>query len=196
MKKLSFILFSFFSLYARELDTNLLNKLQHEWNLLNEEQKQLAFKIFQRGKEDDIAETATAIAWKETQFNKYNINTQNKNKSWDCGLFNNNSKTVLSRIGLKHSFYNKKMICSKLTRDNEYSYQWMVKEIKHWKENNEWFETWGKYNSGNQKNVGYKYANNILHRIIIIRLNINKVVPISKQKIKEIFEKKINNKIL
>lgn len=161
--KLFFTLLLSASLNAEEL----FSKFENEWNLLQDYQKEAAQFIFNNAKKDNLQWTATAIAWQESQFGRWQVNV-NSGGSWDCGVFQNNTKSVARHNNINYNQYNKKEICTELITSFEYSYINFTKEIKYWNEvhNDNWNKIWSSYNGGWKGNQ--KYSNMIKERIKVL----------------------------
>lgn len=127
-----------------------------EFDSLKTYQIQTLKMIMNMAEKDNLSYTAGAIAWKETKLGRWQINI-NSDLSMDCGLFGNNTKSVLNREDIKLSSYNYKEICTDLILDVEYAYTQFKAEISLWKHIHEedWLKTWGSYNSGHNPNMEY-----------------------------------------
>lgn len=165
-KKLFYVICLIFSLNANA--ETLIQKYEKEWLDLSEEQKKIAHKIFNHAKNDNLSWSATAIAWQESQFGRWQINI-NKNNSWDCGIFQNNILSVLNHQDIPHNRYNKKEICTDLIIDFDYAYINFAKEIKFWERvhKGNWDKIWSSYNGGWKGNK--YYSKSISSRIFVLK---------------------------
>lgn len=150
--------------------TLTFKEAKNEWNKLSQWQKKQSLQIFNRAKVDNLSWTASAIAWEESTYGTYQININNN--SYDCGVFGNNTRSVAAHLDQKHSYYNKKAICTDLIRDEQYSYQWFIVEVELWKRVhkgkwNMWRKVWESYNGGH---IGNKdYGQRISMRIKVLK---------------------------
>lgn len=146
-----------------------------EWKSLSDEQKMLLHKTFIKAKDFDLGYTMTAIAWKESKAGKelvnWNLNSKGEVVSIDCGVFQNNSKTVISRLdgNQKHTKSNIAKVCRNLVLDYDFSLFHAVEEIKYWESlyPDQWKKIWASYNGGfnNSSKVTLAYADDISKRI-------------------------------
>jgi hypothetical protein len=175
-----FILFSLFfsgaiisagigaELDEQKLIDELISKYEKEWSQLSESQKASALMIYKHGARDDLGWTAAAIAWQESQFGRWQINV-NSIESWDCGMFQNNTKTVATRQDVPHSQFNRKEICTRLVTNFNFAYLNFAKEIEYWRgtHKDDWYKVWSSYNGGWKGN--HEYARMILSRIKVLK---------------------------
>ncbi len=167
MKKLLLVILLLTSAVAKEAT---YKSLLLDWKQSSIEQKETMYRVYMYSSNDDLSFSASAIAWEETSNGKYEIQlSDNSGGTWDCGLFGNNTKTVLDNMGLKHSSYNKKMICTDLVKDEFLSYKFMIKQIDYGKKlhGKNWRKIWGTYNGGTIPNKGY--GDRIALRIQVIK---------------------------
>jgi len=161
---------------ASKTDAELRRYYTKEWNSLFEYQIRDAYKIYNYAYKDDVSWTATAIAFMESKLGRWQVATNSharNNKvvidSYDCGVFHNNTSTVLKRESINNSTYNAKEACTDLILDFSYSYTNFLAEIKFWQKvyGNNWRKIWGAYNSGYGGNK--EYARNISAIIRVLK---------------------------
>ena len=167
------------SLYGKELrkpDNNIVKGYRKDFAKLNDSQKEV-FELFTQGMTHaDFRLSTLAIAWEESHFGKFQMNYNKKNDSYDCGLFGNNTNTILNRADEKRSDANKKMVCTRLILRKEYALKHLLIELMYWKNrytsknSTDWYKVWASYNGGNNPN--YNYAARIFARISVIKENI------------------------
>jgi len=152
------------SLFGQDLHKKYIK----EWKNLKPYQKDIAKMIYNHAKKDDLAWTATAIAWQESQFGRWQINVNSRN-SWDCGIFQNNTKSVAKHNDIPHNRYNKKEICTDLITNFRYAYLNFAKEITFWERvhKGRWSSVWSSYNGGWKGSS--KYSNQIANRIKVLK---------------------------
>lgn len=108
---------------------------------LPEHRKQVARLIYKNTKGSKIIKySLVAISLKESTLGKYMLNI-NDNKSLDCGLFQNNVRSVLKREKMKYGKYNQIEVCQRLLFDTSYSIYHAKQELMYWKKNR---GTWAK----------------------------------------------------
>lgn len=173
MKKLLLAIVLTLSLHAgANAGTNLLSiqEIEKEWAGLKDYQKQNLIRIFERASQDNLGWTAVGVSWQEGKFGRFQMGQPNKS-SFDCGVFHNNTKSVLDRKGLANSLYNRVGICTNLIVNPEESYLEFVKEIRYWervKGKGMWRQIWRGYNAG-YNDAGKDYAKMIGRRIAVIK---------------------------
>jgi hypothetical protein len=166
LKKLLIATLIFFGTNASAED--LYKKYDAEWNSLGKYQKEVAEVIFKHAKKDNLQWTATAIAWQESQFGRWQINI-NENDSWDCGMFQNNTKTVAKHSDMPHNRYNKKELCTDLIKSFTFAYLNFAKEVAFWEQvhKGSWRKVWSSYNGGWKGNS--EYSEKIATRIQVLK---------------------------
>lgn len=156
--------------YGKKLKTDkeLYDKYSNIWdNKLTNDQKILSYLIYRRAKYDNLAWTAVAIAFEESQFGKWetsaNVRLNIKKlssyvHSYDCGLFHINTKSLLKREKRLVDYYNHKEACTDLIHDRNYNYTNFLQEIRFWEKVHKgkgWRYIWGSYNAGHKSNLEY-----------------------------------------
>jgi len=147
---------------------DLVEKYNKEWANLKPYQIETAKQIFKHAKKDDLQWSATAIAWQESQFGRWQIN-MNTPTSWDCGVFQNNTKSVAKHHDIPYSVYSQKEICTDLITSFNYAYLNFAKEIAFWERvhKGDWRKVWSSYNGGWAGNP--EYAKIIALRIRVLK---------------------------
>lgn len=147
---------------------DLHKKFDSEWHSLKPYQIQNAIDIFNHALKDDLAWTAAAIAWQESQFGRWQVNV-NSATSWDCGMFQNNTKSVANHNDIPHNRYNMKEICTDLITSFNYAYLNFAKEVSFWERvhKGNWRKVWSSYNGGWAGNP--TYAKQIATRIQVLK---------------------------
>lgn len=163
MKKIVLLSVCTAMLYANDY-----KKIEKEYLNLKPYQKEMAKFIYKHAERDNLSWSATAIAWQESQFGRWQINVNSKN-SWDCGVFQNNTKSVANHNDINYNSYNKKEICTDLITSFSYSYLNFAKEISYWEHvhKGNWKKVWSSYNGGWKGNK--QYAKNIATRIQVLK---------------------------
>jgi len=131
----------------------------------NERMKYLRY-VWEHAKEYNLGYTALAIAWEESKFNLWDVNTI----TGDYGLMGVNIKWYLINKGIKASYWQKKAIVTKLIRNDEMNLNYSLSELMIWRSKlgrNNWIKIWACYNGGSVPN--YYYAKRILNRIIVLK---------------------------
>lgn len=160
MKTKRLLITSIIVIFFLKLTTAFGNDYIKEWNGLTDWQKRNAIKIFNRAKLDNLEYTATAIAWKESSFGLYQINYNTNYKTFDCGIWQNNTRSVAGHLKQTHNHYNGKALCTDLIRDEFFAYKMFVSEIELWKKVHKgswdiWNKVWSSYNGGHKGNDNY-----------------------------------------
>lgn len=106
------LLFTLLCVYT----TSLAEKL--EWKNLDEEQIEVAKKVYEIAKESDLAETMIAISWQESRLGKIPINLSDKSS---CGVQHVHIKTYMWMNNIKDTPLNRNLYCSNLIKDVELS---------------------------------------------------------------------------
>lgn len=147
--------------------SDLYQKFDKEWENLKPYQKTTAQNIFKHAKKDNLAWTATAMAWQESQFGRWQVSSNNG--TWDCGMFQNNTKSVAKREKIPDNAYNRKELCTDLITDFNFSYLQFAAEISFWERvhKGNWRKIWASYNGGWKGNK--EYAQQIAIRIQILK---------------------------
>lgn len=130
---------------------------ENEWtNILSPEQKLSILDKMVRHTKNNLSYTAGAMHWREAIGGSQEMAlSDNKDDSWDCGPFGGNTRTIANRLGMKHNSANKKVICTKLIKDEDFADWNFVEELKYWNavhkdfdESFRWYRVWGSYNGG------------------------------------------------
>lgn len=150
------------------LSNSLTKQYEKEFLNLDPYQIEMAKFIFNHAKKDELSWSAAAIAWQESQFGRWQINVNSPN-SWDCGVFQNNTKSVARHNDIDYNRYNKKEICTDLITSFSYSYLSFAQEIKYWENvhNGNWNKIWSSYNGGWKGNK--TYSKMIASRIQVLK---------------------------
>lgn len=130
---------------------------ENEWdNILNAEQKLSILNKMVRHTKNNLSYTAGAMHWREAIGGSQEMAlSDNKDDSWDCGPYGGNTRTIATRLGMKHNSANKKVICTKLIKNEDFADWNFVEELKYWntvhkdfEEDFRWYRVWGSYNGG------------------------------------------------
>jgi len=150
------------------LAEDLYKKYDSEWTQLSKFQKNTAQMIYDYAVRDDLGWTAVAIAWQESQLGRWQINMNSKT-SWDCGMFQNNTKSVAGHQDVPHNQFNRKEICTRLITNYNFAYLNFAKEIEYWRgvHKDNWRKVWSSYNGGWKGNK--EYAMSIVTRIQVLK---------------------------
>lgn len=137
---------------------------------LNSEDLLILKKIKSLSDDEMMQYSLMAIAIKESNVGKYQINS----KTQDYGLFQANIKTVISRQKVKDTLENRKYFAKKLINDVGFATANAIIELEYWRKvhNNHWVKTWASYNTGwNYKSdTALRYANSIFEIIKKLKL--------------------------
>lgn len=146
----------------------LQQKYEKDWQALSKTQKKMAKMIYSYAERDDLGWTATAIAWQESQFGRWQINV-NSASSLDCGMFQNNTRSVARHEDVPYNRFNKKEICTRLITSYTYAYINFAKEIEYWRgvHKDDWRKIWSSYNGGWKGNS--HYSESIYARIQVLK---------------------------
>jgi hypothetical protein len=182
------------SLHATELKS--IDELKEEFYNLKPYQRINLIKIFQRARKDDLSWTAVGISWEESEFGRFQISIPNR-WSLDCGIFQNNTKTVLKRKGLKNNLYNRTGMCTILNTNPEKAYEEFVNEIRFWqrvKGENNWNEIWKSYNAG-YTGGGKNYSKMIARRIRVLKELMPELARIPQYNFGELYIRRVSDSI-
>lgn len=131
---------------------------------LPEHRKQVARLIYKKTKGSNIIKySLVAISLKESTLGKYMLNI-NDNKSLDCGLFQNNVRSVLAREKMKYGKYNQIEVCQRLLFDTSYSIYHAKQELMYWKKNRgSWTKAYHSFHRGYKfkSPIGKAYSKDI-----------------------------------
>ena len=163
-----FIIASTLSTANAKSEEDLYRQFDAEYRQLKPYQIESAKVIFEHAKKDDLSWTATAIAWHESQFGRWQINV-NSDTSLDCGMFQNNTKSVAAHNDIAYNRYNMKEICTDLITSFKYAYLNFAKEVAFWERvhKSNWRKVWSSYNGGWAGNKDY--ATKIAIRIQVLK---------------------------
>lgn len=123
-----------------------------------------------KGKSYNLQWSLSAIAWKESDAGRYNINLSDPS----CGAYHANINSVMRRHPEypDTSFY-RNIVCQRLIDDIDYATSEAVKEIHYWMNihGTDWYAIWASYNAGYAYNskVGKRYAKDIARRIQVLK---------------------------
>lgn len=147
---------------------DLVKAYEKEWSQLSASQKGIAQMIYHYAERDELGWTAVAIAWQESQFGRWQINVNSEN-SLDCGMFQNNTRSVASHEDVPYNRFNKKEICTRLITNFSFAYINFAKEIEYWRgvHKDNWRKVWSSYNGG--WNCNSEYSEKIATRIQILK---------------------------
>ncbi len=137
-------------MYANYLD----QQLKH----LSNKQRIVMSKVFIKAKKFNLEYTMTAIAWNESDFNKFQLNLSDPS----CGLFHIMPSSLVKRTNLKDNSWNRSRLCERLMEDNDFSFSAALLELKYWQNywksrgvSRIWSHTVSSYNGGFTGNAIY-----------------------------------------
>lgn len=152
------ITFAFNPKNSTKNSTLKIRKLVRELQHLNPNQKKVLQKTFLKGTSFDYEYTLTAIAWQESNFNKYTINLNDPS----CGVFHIMPKYLIQHIDMEDTSWNQSRLCERLIKDYDFSFSAALFYLKYWenywkakKVSKVWSHTVGSYNGGFHPNKKY-----------------------------------------
>lgn len=168
MKKLILLIIAPVIIFASMAEFNT----EINYNSLSKSQKKMLVTLYNYGKQFDLGYTIAAIAWKESNVGEYMLNINSRN-NYDCGMFQNNVKSVHSREGRKLTKYSADKTCQKLMVDINYALLHVTEELEYWKNlyPDDFMKIWTSYNKGFNNSKAYtdEYALDILLRVKILQ---------------------------
>lgn len=147
---------------------------------LDDRQKEVLYKVFNRGSGDNLAWSAAAIAWQESKFGNIQMelkifidtNTSKPYKSFGCGIFQNELDVILNKYQKPKTAYNRSYACTQLVSSPEVAYKEFRDNIQFWMSlhGDNWYKVWASYNGGYYPSkVSQDYAHIINLRIQALR---------------------------
>lgn len=170
------------STYTQELE-EYKSVYRKDFANLDKNKISILHDIYMLGKVEDLSFSLMAIAWGESSIGKLQINV-NEDNSWDCGLFGNNTNSVLERKKHIISYANKQLVCTRLITERLYALENAVHELRYWMKQHEklkgsefWRTVWGAYNGG--WSPKRNYALKIEARIAVLSENLDTILDYS-----------------
>ena len=148
--------------------------LQHEWNMMSNEQITILGRAYVAGLDHDLAETMRAICWQESSCG-YDLENEEDGTEGSYGYFGANPVIVATRVfktWRKRPTDNQIQVCKNALMGFEYGAEQCVLELQHWLKEylpGEWSKVWASYNSGYNLRDGKGYARDIKDKIMFLR---------------------------
>jgi soluble lytic murein transglycosylase-like protein len=117
-------MFSLNKSYASEQDI-----LKNQLLSLSKEQLNVLLFTYQNAKKYGVGYLLSAIAWEESVFGKAAINFTDPS----AGYYHNLAPTVLKRLKMKDTPFNRNLIGTKLIYDRTFSFRMAMEELMFWK---------------------------------------------------------------
>jgi len=124
--------------------------------------------VFHKAKEFNLEYTVTAIVWEESQFGRYRINISDPS----CGIFHIMPKSLIGRVDMKNTSWNRSRLCERLFIDDDFSFSAALLELKYWenywhskKVTRVWSHMVASYNGGFHANINGSYVRKIKKKI-------------------------------
>lgn len=187
MSKLLIILFLVLGLYANDVD-KYYKQLQH----LSIEQKEVMLMSYMHGIKYDLGYTLAAIAWNESNFGKFKMNTKdgdNLKYTGSYGVYHLLLNSIMGNENNK-SYWHASRIAEKLYSDDNYCASKAIEQLLYWKRywkhknvNMVYSHMVGSYNTGYNSikySSGKKYAKTVLSRVKAIKryFKVNNIIKI------------------
>lgn len=170
MSILVLMLLAVSTLFGASTKSSNYNKYYKELENLSSEQIAILFDSYYHGKEHDLELTLAAIAWKESSFGKFKVNSKDgKYGSFSSYQIKLDTHAKANNI---EEFAHIIEEASKLLHDNDYAAQVAIKNLLYWKERRSTYSGMlASYNAGNKglKNPkGRAYANDVKLRVKVL----------------------------
>lgn len=184
MKKIIFMCFVIFGLLSCVVFSKTTNKEQktyynpyidrfeEDFKKLDAEQLDLMMEIYKRAKPYDLAYSAIAIAWQESNLGKWQVNLSDPS----CGPYHQSVTIFMKKHKIKDGDFTRNRVCGELISDINFSTATLISEIEAWKVThkkrlNIWDYVYRSYNAGfNYDSIKAKeYSLKIRARIKVIK---------------------------
>jgi len=143
--------------------------LDEELRSMTDAQRYTLMKAFAYGAPYDLGYTLAAIAWQESQAGSVPVNVNDPS----FGPFHNKMDTVMRRVVIKDTQYNRNRIATRLLNDFEFAASMAVAELSYWDRvhHGNWRRMVRSYNAGynhSSKNAD-AYVGNIIQKVKAIK---------------------------
>jgi hypothetical protein len=120
--------------------------LDEELRSMTDAQRYVLVKAFAYGEPYDLGYTLAAIAWQESQAGSVPVNVEDPS----FGPFHNKMDTVMRRVVVKDTRYNRNRIAARLLNDFEFAASMAVAELRYWERvhHGRWRRVVRSYNAG------------------------------------------------
>jgi len=143
--------------------------LDEELRSMTDAQRYTLMKAFAYGAPYDLGYTLAAIAWQESQAGSVPVNVNDPS----FGPFHNKMDTVMRRVALKDTQYNRNRIATRLLNDFEFAASMAVAELLYWDRvhHGKWRRMIRSYNAGYNHSCksADAYVQNIIDKVKAIK---------------------------
>jgi len=143
--------------------------LDEELRSMTDAQRYTLMKAFAYGAPYDLGYTLAAIAWQESQAGSVPVNVDDPS----FGPFHNKMDTVMRRVVMKDTQYNRNLIATRLLNDFEFAASMAVAELLYWDRvhHGKWRRMVRSYNAGynHSSKSADSYVQNIIDKVKAIK---------------------------
>ena len=177
MKHVLILLMLTLALYSSSSTERMAGELNH----ISYNQKEVMIRAYMKGRNSDLGYTLAAIAWNESNFGKFNINTADGNNlkyKGSYGVYHVLLNSAMGREGSKSNWH-ASSVAEKLYTDMDYCVDKALIELEFW--NRVWRDkgvdrvyshTIASYNAGYKSldsRYGTEYAILLLKRVRVLK---------------------------
>jgi len=143
--------------------------LDEELRSMTDAQRYTLMKAYAYGAPYDLGYTLAAIAWQESQAGTVPVNVNDPS----FGPFHNKMDTVMRRVLLKDTEYNRNLIATRLLNDFEFAASMAVAELRYWDRvhHGKWRRMVRSYNAGynHSSKSADAYVGHIIEKVKAIK---------------------------
>jgi hypothetical protein len=143
--------------------------LDQELHRMTDAQHQLLMRAIAYGAPYDLGYTLAAIAWQESRVGSVPVNITDPS----FGPFHGKMDTVMKRVTVTDTAYNRNVIAAKLLKDFDFAAAMAVKELLFWKKvhHGNWRKMVRSYNAGYnyRSKSAARYAQHIANKVNAIK---------------------------
>jgi len=143
--------------------------LDEELRSMTDAQRYTLMKAFAYGAPYDLGYTLAAIAWQESQAGSVPVNVNDPS----FGPFHNKMDTVMRRVVMKDTQYNRNLVATRLLNDFEFAASMAVAELLYWDRvhHGKWRRMVRSYNAGynHSSKRADAYVQNIIEKVKVIK---------------------------
>lgn len=147
-------------------------RFEKDFKKLDADQLNTMMEIYKRTKPYDLAYSAIAIAWQESNLGKWQVNLSDPS----CGLYHQSIILFMKKNKIKDGEFNRNKVCGELISDIDFSTATLISELEAWKIThrkriNIWDYVYRSYNAGfnYESEKAKEYSLKIRARIKVIK---------------------------
>jgi hypothetical protein len=135
----------------------------------NEKQKLVILNSYNYALYEDLGYTLAAIAIVESSAGEIRVNISDPS----FGIHHNLVSSVVNRLGMTDTCYNRNKVASRLVTDDDFSREQALQELLFWRKyhSNNWRLMVMSYNAGHKYQNGQHYLNKVIYWISVLKGN-------------------------